>query len=376
MASTLNQILGIKEEADNKQSAPATVQQPTFATAEIAPSEKAPQPAQTTAPKVEASPVVAPEAKVETPTGTVTATATPAVETPKKTVEERMEEWKQNNPEPVKRAVEAPELTHNYDYKSILEKYQKDSQPDPKVEKQRKINQSIASAGDALTALINAVGTTAGGNNMKLDPASGLSEKMRARYKADDATAQDLRDKYLTLMLKAAGLEDADNNRKLSLYNSAVAKADTDYNTAKRNHDTAYDRQVRSYERQDAAEEKAKTNADNKAYKDEMLKLREQQLKDNKDYHSKSLNIQQQRVNKARGGSNKYYLGDWHSDRTFNDEELAALATRMADAGLIPQEDLDMVLTGGVGKMTPLIIRATKTKAGAKIMGENGFVRN
>jgi hypothetical protein len=375
MASTLNQILGIKEEADNKQSAPATVQQPTFATAGT-PAVKAPQITQTTAPKVEASPVVAPEAKVETPTGTETATATPAVETPKKTVEERMEEWKQNNPEPVRHTVEAPELTHNYDYKSILEKYQKDSQPDPKVEKQRKINQSIASAGDALAALINAVGTTAGGNNMKLDPASGLSEKMRARYKADDATAQDLRDKYLTLMLKAAGLEDADNNRKLSLYNSAVAKADTDYNTAKRNHDTAYDRQVRSYERQDAAEEKVKVNADNKAYKDKMITLREQQLEDNKDYHNKSLNIQQQRVNKAGKGNNEHFIiGQWRSNRTFSKEELATVASRMYEAGLISVGDWNSAEMG-LKAYSPLIEKAARTKRGAEIMESNGFTKN
>ena len=370
--STLNQILGIQEDT-NKETAPVATAQPQ--TTAAAPKVETPQTPAVT-PKVETAPVAAPETKTETP-ATAGATEATAAVPPKKTVEERMEEWKQNNPEPVKRAVETPELTHNYDYKSILEKYQKDSQPDPKVEKQRKINQSIASAGDALTALINAVGTTAGGNNMKLDPASGLSEKMRARYKADDATAQDLRDKYLTLMLKAAGLEDADNNRKLSLYNSAVAKADTDYNTAKRNHDTAYDRQVRSYERQDAAEEKAKTNAANKAYKNEMLKLREQQLKDNKDYHNKSLNIQQQRVNKAGGNGDKvrYRLGDWHSDRTFSKEELATVASRMCEAGLISQDDLEDAEMG-IKNYGPLVEKAAGTKKGAEIMVSNGFVRN
>lgn len=370
--STLNQILGIQEDT-NKETAPAATAQPQTA----APKVETPQTA-TVTPKVETPAATTPQTTPETPaTATAPAAETPAVETPKKTVEERMEEWKQNNPEPVRRTVEAPELTHNYDYKTILEKYQKDSQPDPKVEKQRKINQSIAAAGDALTALINAVGTTAGGNNMKLDPASGLSEKMRARYKADDATAQDLRDKYLTLMLKAAGLEDADNNRKLSLYNSAVAKADTDYNTAKRNHDTAYDRQVRSYERQDAAEEKAKTNADNKAYKDKMITLREQQLKDNKDYHNKSLNIQQQRVNKAGGNGNKvrYRLGDWHSDRTFSKEELATVASRMCEAGLISQDDLKDAEMG-IKNYGPLVEKAAGTKKGAEIMVSNGFVRN
>jgi hypothetical protein len=369
--STLNQILGIQEDT-NKETAPAATAQPQTA----APKVETPQTA-TVTPKVETPAATTPQTTPETPaTATAPAAETPAVETPKKTVEERMEEWKQDNPEPVRRTVEAPELTQNYDYKTILEKYQKDSQPDPKVEKQRKINQSIAAAGDALAALINAVGTTAGGNNMKLDPASGLSEKMRARYKADDATAQDLRDKYLTLMLKAAGLEDADNNRKLSLYNSAVAKADTDYNTAKRNHDTAYDRQVRSYERQDAAEEKAKVNADNKAYKDKMITLREQQLEDNKDYHNKSLNIQQQRVNKAGKGNNEHFIiGQWRSNRTFSKEELATVASRMYEAGLISVGDWNSAEMG-LKAYSPLIEKAARTKRGAEIMESNGFTKN
>lgn len=365
MASTLNQILGIQEEPTKKETAPATVQQPEFATAEM-PEKKTSPAAQTTAPKVEA------------PANIVPATEGVVTETPKKTVDERMEEWKQNNPEPIKRTVEAPELTHNYDYKTILEKYQKSSQPDPKVERNRKINQSIASAGDALTALINAVGTTAGGNNMKLDPASGLSERMRARYKADDAAVQDLRDKYLTLMLKAAGLEDAGNAKKLSLYNSAVAKADTDYNTAMRNHNAAYDRQVRSYERQDAAEEKAKVNAENKEYKDKMLKLREDQLKNDRDYHNRSLNIQQQRVNKSGGGKGdtvRYRLGDWHSDRTFSKEELATVASRMHEEGLISDKDWSAA-EAGVTNYGPLVEKAAGTKKGAEIMISNGFVRN
>lgn len=368
--STLNQILGIQEDT-NKETAPVATAQPQTA----APKVETPQTPAVT-PKVETAPVTAPETKTETPAAAGATEATAAVP-PKKTVEERMEEWKQNNPEPVRRTVEAPELTNNYDYKTILEKYQKDSQPDPKVEKQRKINQSIAAAGDALTALINAVGTTAGGNNMKLDPASGLSEKMRARYKADDATAQDLRDKYLTLMLKAAGLEDADNNRKLSLYNSAVAKADTDYNTAKRNHDTAYDRQVRSYERQDAAEAKAKVDADNKAYKDKMITLREQQLEDNKDYHNKSLNIQQQRVNKAGGGKNNehFIIGQWRSNRTFSKEELATVASRMYEAGLISVGDWNSAEMG-LKAYSPLIEKAARTERGAAIMESNGFTKN
>lgn len=314
--------------------------------------------------------------KTVTPaTPTASQSSTP-VEQPKKTVDERMQEWVSQNPEPTKREVEVPQLQKSLSYQDILNRYTKAQQPDPQAEKRKKINQSIASVGDTLSALINAVGTTQRANNMPLDPTKGLSEKMKVKYLADEASAKDLRDKYFALQMKAAGLADADNEKKLSAYNSALAKADSDYNTRKRNWDSAYDRKARSYERQDAAEQKAEDAKKTQEYRDAMLGLKKQGLNETARYHSGSLSIQQQRADNASGkGSTKYRLGDWHSDRTFSKEELATLAKRMNERHLISDSDYNAAEMG-LKNFGPLIEKAARSTEGAKIMQSNGFTKN
>lgn len=309
--------------------------------------------------------------KKETP-----AQSSTPVEQPKKSVDERMQEWVSQNPEPTKREVEVPQLQKSLSYQDILNRYTKAQQPDPKTEKRKKINQSIAAVGDTVSALINAVGTTQRANNMPLDPTKGLSEKMRAKYLADEASAKDLRDKYFALQMKAAGLADADNEKKLSAYNSALAKADSDYNTRKRNWDSAYDRKARSYERQDAAEQKAEDAQKTQDYRDAMLGLKRQGLAEQARYHSGSLSIQKQRADNASGkGSTKYRLGDWHSDRTFSKEELATLAKRMNERHLISNSDYNAAEMG-LKNFGPLIEKAARSSEGAKIMQSNGFTTN
>lgn len=313
-------------------------------------------------------------ARTETPAAPTEQVQT---EAKKPTVDERMAEWKETNPEPVKRQAEAPETESTMSYKDILDKYAKAQQPDPKEERRRRINRSIAAVGDTIGALINAAGTTAGGNNMKVDYSQGLSERMRKKYAEDDAAAKDLRDKWFALQMKAAALEREDNDSKAQRYNAAVAKADTDYNTAKRNWDTAYDRQRRSYERQDEAVQKAQDRADTEEYRQKRLDLDKRKADDTRNYHSRSLSIQQQRVDENKNGkdSTKFRIGEWRSDRTFSKEELSTVAARMFEKGLIPVGDYNAAEMG-MKNFAPLIEKAARTKAGEQIMKSNGFTKN
>lgn len=338
MASTLNQILGVKE--DKKQSSVGQTAIPQ-------------------ATKV-AGQTTAPQGEVQKPT-----------------VEERMQAWKDEHPEPTKRTVDAPKLSQTYNYADIINQYAKAEQKNPNEEKYRKINKSIGAVGDTLSALINAVGVTSGANNMQLNPADGLSERWKKKYAEDDVASKDLRDKYFALMMKAAGLEDASNDRKMQAYNSAVAKADSDYNTAKRNWDTAYDRQARAYERGDNAEWEKQKHQDDVDYKEKTLTLGKQKLKSQENYQNKKLAIDNKRVDNQVKNDNKvrYRLGDWHSDRTFSDEELATVASRMFEAGLIPYAAYESAKMG-LGKFGPLVEKAARTKVGARIMESNGFEKN
>lgn len=319
----------------------------------------------------------------QTATPATTATATqqtettaPQAEAQKPTVDGRMAEWTKNNPEPVRREVAAPQLQQTYSYKDILDRYAKAQKPDAKAEKRKRINQSIAAVGDTIGALINAVGTTRGANNMPADASQSLSEKMRQKYKEDEAKAKDLRDRYFALQMQVAGLEDKDNQRSLSLYNTAQAKADSDYNTRKRNWDSAYDRKARSYERQDAAEQKAEDAKKTQEYRDAVLDLKKQGLNETARYHSGSLNIQKQRADNASGKDNtKYRIGEWHSDRTFSKEELATVAARMFEKGLITVADYNAA-EAGLKNFAPLIEKAARTATGERIMKSNGFTKN
>lgn len=360
MSSTLNQILGVKE--DKTTSTPQTTFQPTT---QAQSSPVANQETQTTKVETPATPKVGAQ------------TTTPQAEEKKPTVEERMQTWKDEHPEPTKRVVDAPKLTQNYNYADIINQYAKGEQKNSNEEKYRKINKSIGAVGDTLSALINAVGLTSGANNMQLNPADGLSERMKKKYAEDDAASKDLRDKYFALMMKAAGLEDASNDRKMQAYNSAVAKADTDYNTAKRNWDTAYDRQARAYERGDNAEWEKQKHQDDQEYKKENLALGRQKLKSQQDYQNKKLIIDNKRVdNKVKqDGKTRFILGNWHSNRTFSDEELATLASRMYEAGLIPLADYNSA-NMGLAKFGPLVEKAARTKTGERIMKSNGFTKN
>lgn len=359
MASTLNQILGVKE--DKKQSSVGQTTTPQATNQ------------QTTQPQS------APVANQTTPGATKVAgqTTIPQGEVQKPTVEERMQAWKDEHPEPTKRTVDAPKLSQTYNYADIINQYAKAEQKNPNEEKYRKINKSIGAVGDTLSALINAVGVTSGANNMQLNPADGLSERWKKKYAEDDVASKDLRDKYFALMMKAAGLEDASNDRKMQAYNSAVAKADSDYNTAKRNWDTAYDRQARAYERGDNAEWEKQKHQDDVDYKEKTLTLGKQKLKSQENYQNKKLAIDNKRVDNQVKNDNKvrYRLGDWHSDRTFSDEELATVASRMFEAGLIPYAAYESAKMG-LGKFGPLVEKAARTKVGARIMESNGFEKN
>ena len=350
MASVFNQILGIKEDKTKSSAGQATAPTTNQATAPTTNQATAPTTNQTTAPQGEVQ---------------------------KPTVEERMQAWKDEHPEPTKRIVDAPKLTQTYNYADIINQYAKEQQKNPNEEKYRKINKSIGAVGDTLSALINAVGVTSGANNMQLNPADGLSERWKKKYAEDDAVSKDLRDKYFALMMKAAGLEDASNDRKMQAYNSAVAKADSDYNTAKRNWDTAYDRQARAYERGDNAEWEKQKHQDDVDYQNKILALGEKKLKSQARYQNRKLSIDSKRVDNQAKNDNKvrYRLGDWHSDRTFSDEELATVASRMFEAGLIPYADYESAKMN-LGKFGPLIEKAARTKVGARIMESNGFKKN
>lgn len=352
MKSAYDQILGIEE--DKTASAPQATPQP--AGTQVQPSQQ-PQTA------------VAPKERTQTENA--------QTEAKKPTVDERMAEWKEANPEPVKRQVEAPETESTLSYKDILDRYAKAQQPDPREEKRRRINRSIAAVGDTIGALVNAVGTTAGGNSTNVDYSQGLSERMRKKYAEDDAAAKDLRDRWFALQMKAAALEDKDNDRKAQRYNAAAAKADTDYNTAKRNWDTAYDRQRRSYERQDEAAQKAQDREDTKEYRQKRLALDRQKADDTRSYHSRSLGIQQQRADAADGKKSgvKFRIGEWRSDRTFSKEELSTVAARMFEKGLIPVGDYNAAEMG-LKNFAPLIEKAARTKEGERIMESNGFKKN
>lgn len=358
MASTLNKILGIQDDSATESAPAVSTQAPAQIQAESQPTQTVQAPAST---QEQASGQV----HAQTSDGEVLAS-------PKKTVEERMTEWVKSNPEPVRREVEAPELSNKYDYASILEQYKKDNAPDPKVEKRNRLNQVIAASGDALSALINATGTSIGANNMKLDPSDSLSEKFKKRYKEDQTSAQELRDKYLSLMLKAANLEESGNMKRLNLYNSAVAKADTDYNTAKRNWDTAYDRKAKGYEREDAAEEKAQAAADLKAYREKKLALDKAKADETRYYHKQSLDIK--RENDGTGGKGaKTIWGKWRNKKNFTDNEVDALLESMRQAGAISEMDYTSSLMKELGTKVGTIMKGANTPQGKEIMKASGF---
>ncbi len=380
MKSAYSQILGIEDNnAATEQGTPQNAGQ-TGGTQGQGTQTEVPKAVQTPeTPKAEA-----PKAAVneENPVA-VQNTETPAIpqtEEKKPTVDERMAEWQKANPEPTRRMVEAPVLENTLSYQDILDKYAAALKSDPKVEKRKRINKSIAALGDTLSAIINAAGVTSGANNMKMDPADSMSEKWKKKYMEDEAAAKDLRDKWFALQMKAAGLEGAENDRKLQRYNAALAKADSDYNTAKRNWDTAYGRQQRSYERQDEAEQKAQDKADEADYRKQRLDLDRDKVNETKNYHSRSLGIQQQRADNEKnrnGGKNgeKFRIGEWRSNRTYTKEELSTLAARMFEGGLIPVGDYNSA-NMGVTNFAPLIEKAARTKKGSQIMESNGFVKD
>lgn len=192
---------------------------------------------------------VATMADITQPAVPQTATATTnTVST--QTIPEHMAEWRQNNPMPTLREVEAPTLSTSYSDKldDIIKRYEPKEDTEQQV-KRDKARKTIAAIGDGISAVANVIGTSQGGLNL-YNPQNTLSGAEKARQDEKLRLKESARKQYLDLLKHAADKEQNDNQKRLSIYNSDKKAAADQYISSVRNYNQAMGNELNGYKAQ------------------------------------------------------------------------------------------------------------------------------